>query len=176
MKDERNDLKAPQPIEGAPEEPPKEEKPTPAKKSALPKIAVVIVALVAVAVLVLVMRPSQTPSTQPGEQTQWPTFEAKWVAIDFTVYNDNRATIENVQLLDNGMESYTTLGDYSVFLLNQENQTLFEKPFTVSFLIMSEPPIEVDNVPFRLILPYTDSTKKIEIRLDNQVLATRTIS
>jgi hypothetical protein len=40
---------------------------------------------------------------------------------------------------------------------------------------MSDPPVEIDNVPMSLVLPYNSLMKRVELRLDNQVLASRAI-
>jgi hypothetical protein len=132
-------------------------------------VAVVVVVICA-AVAIFVFKGAPTSEEPTAEEVQH-----GWLLVGFTVNRDNTATISGVELLDNGVESFVAPDNYSVVLLDEENNSLFTKPFSVTFYIMSDPPVEIDNVPMSLVLPYNSLMKRVELRLDNQVLASRAI-
>gem|GEM_PF-4774793 len=113
----------------------------------------------------------------PEESTETKKFETlgSMFEVSFEVTSTDKATIERVSFLKQGRVSITPAGDYSVQLLDNEDRVLYKLPFNAVFVIMSDPPTEINTIRFVFVLPAKKNAVSVAIAKGNRVLAEKEI-
>jgi len=73
-------------------------------------------------------------------------------------------------------EEEISAGDYSLKLLDANENVLSDQNFGVSFTLLSDPPIDLNTTGFVLTVPFIDGTKKIRIDFNGSTRAERLVS
>jgi len=96
--------------------------------------------------------------------------------ISGLVDKNGSVILDDLYIIDGSQESEIPTGPYSLKLLDSGDGVLFEKTFDVSFLLLSDPPIELNTTGFVFTVPFSEGTHKIQIDFNGQTRATRLVS
>ncbi len=84
--------------------------------------------------------------------------------------------LQGFYVIDNSPEQDIPTGDYSLKLLDSQNNILLDQSFGVSFLLLSDPPIDLNTSGFVFTVPFIEGTKTIEVIYNGEIKAERVVS
>ena len=99
----------------------------------------------------------------------------KYLKVGATIGKDGGATIDKVDISEKGLTMSVPKGDYSFVLRDEEDNSLYEKKFSVSFTVLSDPPELLNKTTVTFTLPYVDGAKSISLHLNNKEIANQDI-
>jgi hypothetical protein len=99
-----------------------------------------------------------------------------FLVVSGLVNKSNSVELKNFYLIDEGVEEEIQPGDYSLKLLDANNNVLFDQNFGVSFTMLSDPPIDLNTTGFAFVLPFPEGTHKIRIDFNGLTRAERLVS
>lgn len=119
--------------------------------------------------------PGELINTQESEGTEKFTDLDNLLKVSFEVTDKDSATIEEISTLSEGRITVTPPGDYSVQLLNENGEILYELPFQAVFVIMSNPPTKIEKIKYSFVLPIKENAVKVAITKKRQILTEKEI-
>lgn len=104
-------------------------------------------------------------------------FEAPSQILLLSALTDKNGTVTLDDFyLTEGEPSEIYPGDYSLKLLDATDNILYESNFGVSFLLLSDPPIDLNTTAFLLAVPFPENTHKIQIDVNGETKVERIVS
>ena len=88
---------------------------------------------------------------------------------------NNNVTLDSMNLTEQEQFSEESSGDYSLRILDSNNNIVHKKNFSIDFIIFSDPPIITNESIIFEIVKYNESMKKLEIYYNNSKIFSQSI-
>ena len=88
----------------------------------------------------------------------------------------NNVELDDFYILQGKPSENIVSGDYSLKLLDSSDNILSDTPFSVSFTLLSNPPVDLNTAFFGLAVPWVEGTKKIAVDVNGLRKAERLVS
>ena len=92
------------------------------------------------------------------------SFCSEVLELDFIFYKNDSVNLNKVKLIQ-GNPSNLFDGDYTIVLRDEQKKLIYRKSFQVSFWLLSDPPIEINEKPVIIRLEYTNFTKRFLLEI-----------
>ena len=120
--------------------------------------------------------PSELISRTEGPETEKFEDLNSLFKIVFELTDKGDVSFGEISGLGDGRITITPAGDYSVQLLGEGGEMLYELPFNAVFFIMGNPPEKIDSMKFVFVLPRKEGATSIAVTKERRILAEKEIS
>lgn len=91
--------------------------------------------------------------------------------VSGTLFKDGQIALSSFYRLPGGILDDASPGKFSVRVIGQSGQILYDRPFDIKFLLMLDPPVDTDAEPFGFAVPYPQEATTVEVQQNGHVLA-----
>lgn len=96
--------------------------------------------------------------------------ESKMFEFNFEVYKNDTVILNGFSVIEGRETGYLPLGNYSLKILNSDDNVLWERSFDIQFILFTEPPEFLENVPIVLTIPYNEDAFKVIFYHNTKIL------
>jgi len=97
-------------------------------------------------------------------------YSENMLSISLEVYKNGTVEDRGIRIINNDATKTILPGDYILAVSDEKNNTLWGKSLTIPFLVLSDPPEEIEHSPFEVIIPYDARMKHVALYLKGREL------
>ncbi len=110
------------------------------------------------------------------DQVAYFSYSDKSLLLSGLTDKNGEVTLQDFYIIDGEQKQDILAGDYSLKLLDSQNNVLLNQSFGVSFTLQSNPPIDLNTSGFVFTVPFIEETKTIEVTYHGETKAQRIVS